>query len=161
MQLVPDQLAVQVWTPDDNDVRARFPAVPPEATVVVPPSIGNDAIPLEGVTADGVESPIITDSVFEKAEPLEVTVVSVCIIAGTPLDNEPTLIPPIFPAVVVSPTVTDGVILFPLKEYVVPTFCVVTKGISTVICAEVTNSCFMSANAADGRNKSKANSFLI
>ena len=38
---------------------------------------------------------------------------------------------------------------------------VVTKGISTVICAEVTNSCFMSANAAVGKNKNKANSFFI
>ena len=38
---------------------------------------------------------------------------------------------------------------------------VVTNGISTVICAEVTNSCFMSAKAADGKNKSKANSFFI
>ena len=77
MQDVPDPPAVQVWTPELNEVRARFPAVPPEATVVVPPNIGSTAIPLEGVTVDGVASPIITDSVFEKAEPLEVTVVSV------------------------------------------------------------------------------------
>ena len=41
--------------------------------------------------------------------------------------------PPIFPDVVVSPTVTDGVILFPVKEYVVPTLFVTTYGISTVI----------------------------
>ena len=34
MQLVPDPPAVQVWTPEDNEVRARFPAVPPEITVV-------------------------------------------------------------------------------------------------------------------------------
>ena len=37
----------------------------------------------------------------------------------------------------------------------------VTNGISTVICAEVTNSCFISAKAADGKNRSKANSFFI
>ena len=116
MQDVPEPPAVQVWTPELNEVRARFPAVPPEATVVVPPNTGRAAIPLEGVTVDGVASPIITDSVLLKADPAFVTVVSVCIIAGTPSDNEPTLIPPIFPAVVVSPTVTDGVILFPLKE---------------------------------------------
>ena len=77
------------------------------------------------------------------------------------MDNEPTLIPPILPDVVVSPTVTDGVILFPLRLYVVPTLFVTTYGISTLICAEVTNSCFMSANAADGTNRSKANSFFI
>ena len=63
--------------PELNEVRARFPAVPPEATVVVPPNTGNAAIPALGVTAEGVASPIITDSVFEKAEPLVVTVVSV------------------------------------------------------------------------------------
>ena len=122
MQDVPDPPAVQVWTPELNDVKARDPAVPPEPIVVVlPPNTGNAAIPLEGVTVDGVASPIITDSVLEKAEPALVTEVSVCIIAGTPSVKEPTLIPPIFPDVVVSPTVTDGVILFPLKEYVVPT----------------------------------------
>ena len=77
MQDVPDPPAVQVWTPELNEVRARFPAVPPEATVVVPPNTGNAAIPLEGVTADGVLSPIVTDSVFEKAEPAVVIVVSV------------------------------------------------------------------------------------
>ena len=77
IQLVPLPPAVQVWIPELNEVRARFPAVPPEATVVVPPSTGSAAIPLEGVTADGVASPIITDSVFEKAEPLVVTEVSV------------------------------------------------------------------------------------
>ena len=77
MQDVPDPPAVQVWTPELNEVRARFPAVPPEATVVVPPNTGNAAIPALGVTAEGVASPIITDSVFEKAEPLLVTVVSV------------------------------------------------------------------------------------
>ena len=77
MQDVPDPPAVQVWTPELNEVRARFPAVPPEATVVVPPNTGNAAIPLEGVTADGVASPIVTDSVFEKADPAVVMVVSV------------------------------------------------------------------------------------
>ena len=34
MQLVPDPPAVQVWIPEDKEVRARFPAVPPEITVV-------------------------------------------------------------------------------------------------------------------------------
>ena len=77
MQDVPDPPAVQVWTPELNEVRARFPAVPPEATVVVPPNTGSAAIPLEGVTVDGVASPIITDSVLLKADPDVVTVVSV------------------------------------------------------------------------------------
>ena len=122
IQDVPDPPAVQVWTPELNDVKARDPAVPPDPIVVDPPNTGNAAIPELGVTVDGVASPIITDSVLLKAEPDVVTVVSVCIIAGTPLLKEPTLRPPIFPAVVVSPTVTDGVILYPLKEYVVPTF---------------------------------------
>ena len=126
MQDVPDPPAVQVWTPLDSEVKARDPAVPPDPTVVCPLNTGNAAIPLEGVTVDGVASPIITDSVLLNAEPALVTEVSVCIIAGTPLDSEPTLIPPIFPDVVVSPTVTDGVILFPLSEYVVPTLLVTT-----------------------------------
>ena len=126
IQLVPLPPAVQVWMPELNDVKARDPAVPPDPMVVCPPNTGNAAIPELGVTADGVASPIVTDSVFENAEPLVVTVVSVCIIAGTPSDNEPTLIPPIFPDVVVSPTVTDGVILFPLRLYVVPTLLVTT-----------------------------------
>ena len=116
IQLVPLPPAVQVWTPLDKEVSASDPAVPPLPIVVCPPKTGNDAIPELGVTAEGVASPIITDSVLLKAEPDVVTEVSVCIIAGTPLVNEPTLIPPIFPDVVVSPTVTDGVILFPLKE---------------------------------------------
>ena len=51
-QLVPDPPAVQVWIPDDNDVRARFPAVPPEITVVCPPKTGRVAIPELGVIAD-------------------------------------------------------------------------------------------------------------
>ena len=112
MQLVPDPPAVQVWTPLDSEVKARDPAVPPDPTVVCPLNTGNAAIPLEGVTVDGVASPIITDSVLLKADPAFVTVVSVCIIAGTPLVNDPTLIPPIFPDVVVSPIVTDGVCYF-------------------------------------------------
>ena len=77
MQDVPDPPAVQVWTPELNDVKARDPAVPPDPIVVCPPNTGNAAIPALGVTAEGVASPIITDSVFEKAEPLVVTVVSV------------------------------------------------------------------------------------
>ena len=162
MQLVPDPPAVQVWTPELNDVKARDPAVPPDPTVVCPLNTGNAAIPLEGVTVDGVASPIITDSVLLKADPALVTVVSVCIIAGTPLDSEPTLIPPIFPAVVVSPTVTDGVILFPLNEYVVPTLFVTTYGISTVIWADVTNSCLMSLRTGDiGTSNNNGSSFFI
>ena len=162
IQLVPLPPAVQVWTPLDKLVRASEPAVPPLPIVVCPPKCGKEAIPLLGVTADGVTSPIVTDSVLLKADPAFVTVVSVCIIAGTPFVKVPTFIPPIFPDVVVSPTVTDGVILFPLKEYVVPTLFVTTYGISTVIWADVTNSCFMSAsNEPQGINKSKANSFFI
>ena len=34
MQLVPDPPAVQVCIPDETDVNAKFPAVPPEITVV-------------------------------------------------------------------------------------------------------------------------------
>ena len=48
---------MQVCIPEDNEVRARFPAVPPEITVVCPPSIGRGAIPLLGVIADCVTSP--------------------------------------------------------------------------------------------------------
>ena len=77
IQLVPDPPALQVWTPELNDVKARDPAVPPDPIVVCPPNTGNAAIPELGVTADGVASPIITDSVFENADPLVVTVVSV------------------------------------------------------------------------------------
>ena len=77
IQDVPDPPAVQVWTPELNDVKARDPAVPPDPTVVCPLNTGKAAIPLEGVTVDGVASPIITDSVFEKADPALVTVVSV------------------------------------------------------------------------------------
>ena len=77
MQDVPDPPAVQVWTPELNDVKARLPAVPPDPIVVCPPNTGKVAIPLEGVTADGVASPIITDSVLLKADPAVVTEVSV------------------------------------------------------------------------------------
>ena len=113
-------------SPEDKEVNANDPAVPPDPIVVCPPNTGKAAIPLEGVTVEGVASPIITDSVLENAEPALVTEVSVCIIAGTPAVNEPTFIPPIFPDVVLSPTVTDGVILFPLRLYVVPTLFVTT-----------------------------------
>ena len=77
IQDVPDPPAVQVWTPELNDVKARLPAVPPDPIVVDPPNTGNAAIPELGVTVDGVASPIITDSVFENADPLWVTDVSV------------------------------------------------------------------------------------
>ena len=77
MQLVPDPPAVHVCTPELNDVKARDPAVPPDPIVVCPPNTGNAAIPELGVTADGVASPIITDSVFENADPAVVMVVSV------------------------------------------------------------------------------------
>ena len=77
IQLVPLPPAVQVWTPLDKLVRASEPAVPPLPIVVCPLRTGKAAIPLEGVTVDGVASPIITDSVLLKAEPAFVTVVSV------------------------------------------------------------------------------------
>ena len=77
MQDVPDPPAVQVWTPELNDGKASDPAVPPDPIVVCPLNTGKAAIPLEGVTVDGVASPIITDSVLLKADPALVTVVSV------------------------------------------------------------------------------------
>ena len=77
IQLVPLPPAVQVWMPELNDVSARLPAVPPDPIVVCPPRTGNAAMPELGVTADGVTSPIVTDSVFENAEPAVVMVVSV------------------------------------------------------------------------------------
>ena len=77
IQLVPDPPAVQVWTPELNDVKASDPAVPPDPIVVCPPNTGNAAIPELGVTADGVASPIVTDSVLLNAEPAVVIVVSV------------------------------------------------------------------------------------
>ena len=36
MQLVPDPPAVQLCTPELRDVMAKFPAVPPDPTVVCP-----------------------------------------------------------------------------------------------------------------------------
>ena len=77
IQLVPLPPAVQVWTPLDKEVSASDPAVPPLPIVVCPPKTGKAAIPELGVTADGVASPIITDSVLLKADPALVTVVSV------------------------------------------------------------------------------------
>ena len=53
------------------------PATPPLPTVVCPPRWGNAAIPADGVTAEGVASPIVTDSVSEKADPAVVTALSV------------------------------------------------------------------------------------
>ena len=78
MQLEPDPNApVQVCTPLLKLVIAPDPRVPPDPIVVCPPNTGKAAIPLEGVTADGVASPIVTDSVFENADPAVVIVVSV------------------------------------------------------------------------------------
>ena len=57
MQLVPDPPAVQVWIPDETDVKAKSPFVPPEITVVCPPRTGRVAIPELGVIADCVASP--------------------------------------------------------------------------------------------------------
>ena len=48
---------MQVWIPEDKEVRANDPAVPPEITVVCPPNTGSVAIPLLGVIADCVTSP--------------------------------------------------------------------------------------------------------
>ena len=78
MQLEPDPNApLQVWTPDDKEVIAPDPRVPPDPTVVCPDKCGNAAIPLEGVTADGVASPIVTASVRLKADPAVVIALSV------------------------------------------------------------------------------------
>ena len=77
MQLVPLPPAVHEWTPDERLVIARFPAVPPDPTVVCPDRWGIAAIPLEGVIADGVTSPIVTASVREKEDPDVVTALSV------------------------------------------------------------------------------------
>ena len=44
MQDVPDPPAVQVWTPELNEVSARFPAVPPEATVVLAKTLAGQRI---------------------------------------------------------------------------------------------------------------------
>tara|TARA_B100001287_G_scaffold119158_1_gene100374 strand:- start:276 stop:539 length:264 start_codon:yes stop_codon:yes gene_type:complete len=78
IQLEPDPKApLQVWTPDDKEVIAPLPSVPPEPMVVAPDKWGSAAIPDDGVTADGVASPIVTDSVKEKADPAVVTALSV------------------------------------------------------------------------------------
>ena len=77
IQLVPDPPAAQVCTPLDKLVMLSEPATPPEPMVVCPDRWGNAAIPADGVTADGVASPIVTDSVREKADPAVVTALSV------------------------------------------------------------------------------------
>ena len=70
MQLEPDPNApLQVWTPDDKEVIAPDPKVPPLPIVVCPDRWGNAAMPDDGVIADGVTSPIVTASVSEKADP--------------------------------------------------------------------------------------------
>ena len=66
--------------------------------------------------ADGVASPIVADSVIEKADPALVIALSVCIKAGTPSVNDPTFKPPMAPEVVEPPEVTEGVILLPDNE---------------------------------------------
>ena len=116
IQLVPLDPALQVWIPDETLVIPSDPAVPPEPTVVCPLRWGNAAIPADGVTADGVASPIVTDSVIENADPAVVIALSVCIKAGTPAVKLPTFKPPIAPEVVDPPEVTDGVILLPDNE---------------------------------------------
>ena len=116
MQLEPDPNApLQVCTPLDKLVIAPDPNVPPDPIVVAPDRCGNAAIPDDGVTADGVASPIVTDSVNEKAEPAVVTALSVCIRAGTPAVKLPTFNPPMALEVVDPPDVTDGVIFDPLR----------------------------------------------
>ena len=117
MQLEPDPNApLQVWTPDDKEVIAPDPRVPPLPTVVCPDKCGNAAIPDDGVIALGWESPIVTVSVNEKADPAVVIALSVCMRAGTPSVSEPRLSPPIAPEVVDPPLVTDGVMLLPDNE---------------------------------------------
>ena len=146
MQLEPDPNAPeQVVTPLLKLVIAPLPRVPPDPTVVCPDKCGNVAIPDDGVIALGWESPIVTASVREKADPAVVIALSVCMRAGTPSVREPRLSPPIAPEVVDPPLVTDGVILLPLRLYVVPNLLVTEYGISTVICADVVNFCVMSA----------------
>tara|TARA_R100001509_G_scaffold143530_1_gene99329 strand:+ start:526 stop:705 length:180 start_codon:yes stop_codon:yes gene_type:complete len=51
IQLVPLPPAVQVCIPDETEVNASDPAVPPEITVVWPPRTGKVAIPELGVIA--------------------------------------------------------------------------------------------------------------
>lgn len=118
-------------------------------------------MPDDGVTAEGVASPIFIASVSENAEPAVVTDLSVCIRAGTPSVKLPRFKPPICCAVVDPPLVTDGVMLLPDIEYVVPNLFVTEYGISTVIWADVVNFCVISAKAADGKSNSSANSFFI
>ena len=78
MQLEPDPNApLQVCTPLDKLVIAPDPNVPPLPIVVCPPRCGSAAMPDDGVIADGVTSPIVTDSVREKADPAVVTALSV------------------------------------------------------------------------------------
>ena len=77
IQLVPLDPAVQVCTPLLKLVMPRDPAVPPLPTVVCPDKWGNAAIPADGVTADGVASPIVSDSVMANEDPAVVTALSV------------------------------------------------------------------------------------
>ena len=134
MQLEPDPNApLQVCTPDDNEVMLPDPRVPPDPIVVCPPRCGNAAMPDDGVIALGVASPIVSVSVSENALPAVVTALSVCTIAGTPAVKEETLSPPIALDVVDPPEVTDGVMLLPDIEYVVPNLLVTEYGISTEI----------------------------
>lgn len=162
MQLEPDPNApLQVCTPLDKLVIAPDPRVPPDPMVVCPPRCGNAAMPDDGVIALGVVSPIFTASVSEKAEPALVTTLSVCIKAGTPSVKLLKFKPPIAFAVVDPPLVTEGVILLPDNEYVVPNLFVTEYGISTVIWADVVNFCVMSAKAADGTKSKSERSFFI
>ncbi len=114
IQLVPDPPAVQVWIPDESDVRARFPAVPPEITVVCPPRTGRVAIPELGVIADCVLSPAWYDSDSENADPAFVTVVFVAVTAAKPLLTLPKFNPPIPLVTILSPDPVEVVILLPL-----------------------------------------------
>ena len=59
--------------------------------------------------------------------------------AGTPAVMLLICHPPIAPAVVDPPLVTDGVMFVHDIEYVVPNLLVTEYGISTVICADVVN----------------------
>ena len=139
-QLEPDPNAPEhVVTPDDKLVIAPLPRVPPEPMVVWPPRCGSAAMPDDGVIAEGVASPIVTASVRLKADPAVVIALSVCIRAGTPAVKLETLSPPIAPEVVEPPEVTEGVMLLPDIEYVVPSLLVTLYGISTLICADVVN----------------------
>jgi hypothetical protein len=96
-------------------------------------------MPDDGVIALGVASPIFIASVSENADPAVVTDLSVCIRAGTPAVKLPIFKPPICCAVVDPPLVTEGVMLLPDIEYVVPNLFVTEYGMSTLICADVVN----------------------